>query len=603
MNYWHGIPSLLFGGMGILSGLLVLTQPETLGAMMPDTLAKAEALGRPDQQPDNKRGGINGRKDSVFQKPLDLDAVLTTELGQFGWYQQRNILLVALPIILSTFINEFIFSAAAIPHRCRITECGEYGKSHVYDPEWISNAVPESGSGFASCERYVSSNPGINGSLDYCPENLFDKSSTTGCEGFVYARDNTVVYDFDLGCQEWLRAIAGTMSSVGTLLVLPITGYISDRFGRRFALIISVFNLGLFGLIRAFSVSYPMYLVMHLLQTTFGSGAYSSSYILAAELVGPKYRVITSASAASMFATGQVILGGVAWLIPNWRHMIIALHVPCFLVIVYYWLLSESVRWLLSKKRYTEAEKILQTVAKANKTYISEKSMLALMNPSETAVVSDGENPGLVRTIIRSPVLLRRVCTTPIWWITMTFVYYGLSINSTGLSDTMHLNYILTCAIEIPGYVTAVLVLNRIGRKATLSSGYFLSAACNIAYIFVPNHMNVPRLILFLVGKFGISVVMTSVYLFTSELYPTEFRHTLLAFSSMIGRIGSITAPLTPVLMEYWHGIPSLMFGFMGVLSGLLVLTQPETLGTKLPDTLAEAEALGRAESKLDPTS
>lgn len=51
--------------------------------------------------------------------------------------------------------------------------------------------------------------------------------------------------------------------------------------------------------------------------------------------------------------------------------------------------------------------------------------------------------------------------------------------------------------------------------------------------------------------------------------------------------------------MEYWNGIPSVMFGAMGLLSGLLVLTQPETLGTKMPDTLAEAEALGKPESKL----
>lgn len=58
------------------------------------------------------------------------------------------------------------------------------------------------------------------------------------------------------------------------------------------------------------------------------------------------------------------------------------------------------------------------------------------------------------------------------------------------------------------------------------------------------------RLVLFLLGKFGISVVFTSLYLFTSELYPTEYRHTLLAFSSMIGRIGSITAPLTPALVS-----------------------------------------------------
>lgn len=45
--------------------------------------------------------------------------------------------------------------------------------------------------------------------------------------------------------------------------------------------------------------------------------------------------------------------------------------------------------------------------------------------------------------------------------------------------------------------------------------------------------------------------------------------------------------------MNYWHGIPSLMFSAMGILSGILVLTQPETLGTKLPDTLEEAESLG----------
>lgn len=50
--------------------------------------------------------------------------------------------------------------------------------------------------------------------------------------------------------------------------------------------------------------------------------------------------------------------------------------------------------------------------------------------------------------------------------------------------------------------------------------------------------------------------------------------------------------------MEYWHGVPSVMFGCMGVLSGLLVLTQPETLGTKMPDTLAEAEKLGTKPEK-----
>lgn len=50
--------------------------------------------------------------------------------------------------------------------------------------------------------------------------------------------------------------------------------------------------------------------------------------------------------------------------------------------------------------------------------------------------------------------------------------------------------------------------------------------------------------------------------------------------------------------MEYWAGIPTAMFGTMGLIASLLVLTQPETLAINMPDTLAEAEALGKPESK-----
>ncbi|CAG9787562.1 unnamed protein product [Diatraea saccharalis] len=474
----------------------------------------------------SRRGSVEFTEKPI-DKPVDLDDILVNELGQFGRFQMTNLLLVAIPLIMSAFMTEYIFSAAAVPHRCMISECGEEPRGLTFHQEWISNAIPETNNGFSSCERFAPA--GGTGSLASCPANLFDQSNTQQCESFVYDRENSVVYEFNLGCQEWMRALAGTLSSV------------------------------------------------------------------AAELVGPKFRVLTSATCSSMFAVGQVILGSVAWVVQPWRYMIMAIHIPCFLIIVYYWILSESVRWLLSKGRYEDAKRVLEKVARVNKRQISEKSLNALMNPPKTPVVEEKKDEqSMIVTVAKSPVLRRRVATTPIWWITTTFVYYGLSINSTSLSESMYLNYILTCAIEIPGFFTAVLLLDWIGRKSTLCGGFFLSAACNIAFAFIPSELAILRLILYLLGKFGISLVFTSLYLYTSELYPTQYRHSLLAFSSMIGRIGSTTAPLTPVLMEYWSGIPSIMFGTMGLLSGVLVLTQPETLGTKMPDTLAEAEALGR---------
>ena len=41
----------------------------------------------------------------------------------------------------------------------------------------------------------------------------------------------------------------------------------------------------------------------------------------------------------------------------------------------------------------------------------------------------------------------------------------------------------------------------------------------------------------------------------------------------------------------------------MCIVSGFLTLTQPETLGAKLPDTLVDAEALGKSEPKIKQTS
>lgn len=97
--------------------------------------------------------------------------------------------------------------------------------------------------------------------------------------------------------------------------------------------------------------------------------------------MGPKYRVITSATCSSMFAVGQVVLGGIAWLVQPWRYMIMTLHIPCFLIVSYYWLLSESVRWLLSKRKFDEARRVLEKAAQVNKREISQKSMNALMRP------------------------------------------------------------------------------------------------------------------------------------------------------------------------------------------------------------------------------
>lgn len=51
--------------------------------------------------------------------------------------------------------------------------------------------------------------------------------------------------------------------------------------------------------------------------------------------------------------------------------------------------------------------------------------------------------------------------------------------------------------------------------------------------------------------------------------------------------------------MAYWNGIQSMMFETMAFISTLLVLTQPEIKGLKVPDTIEEAEQIGKRQNCL----
>lgn len=101
------------------------------------------------------------------------------------------------------------------------------------------------------------------------------------------------------------------------------------------------------------------------------------------------------------------------------------------------------------------------------------------------------------------------------------------------------------------------------------------------------------KLIFFLVGKFAITISFAVVYIYAAELFPTSLRQSLLGTCSMFGRIGSMIAPQTPLLATYMKSLPLLLFGGTAFTSGILVLSFPETLDLKLPDSINEAVQIG----------
>lgn len=53
---------------------------------------------------------------------------------------------------------------------------------------------------------------------------------------------------------------------------------------------------------------------------------------------------------------------------------------------------------------------------------------------------------------------------------------------------------------------------------------------------------------------------------------------------------------------RYMHTLPLILYSFSAIVTGLMVLTFPETFNTKLPDTVEDALNVGRSKRKPIPS-
>lgn len=213
---------------------------------------------------------------------FDLDALIR-EIGPFGKYQLTNYLLLCIPIALTTMYTlTYVFSAGDLSYRCRISACDD--DRPVLEPlqsAFLNFTVPEQDGKWSQCLAFK-----FNGdeSGSGCVKENFDQDVVEECSDFVYQSDEkTILSEFDLTCgNEWKLSLIGTVNNIGQFLCLPLTGFVSDRYGRRTALIMGILTSGFFGVLRGFSVNYAMFVALEFLEPLFGSGVYSSGFILGA---------------------------------------------------------------------------------------------------------------------------------------------------------------------------------------------------------------------------------------------------------------------------------------------------------------------------------
>lgn len=68
-----------------------------------------------------------------------------------------------------------------------------------------------------------------------------------------------------------------------------------------------------------------------------------------------------------------------------------------------------------------------------------------------------------------------------------SLVYYGMTLASGKLGGSIYLSTALSGLIELPGYFLTILLLEKLGRRLTLTGFMLASSLSCLAIMFLPN--------------------------------------------------------------------------------------------------------------------
>ncbi|QRP43649.1 MFS transporter [Amycolatopsis sp. FDAARGOS 1241] len=367
---------------------------------------------------------------------------------------------------------------------------------------------------------------------------------------------------------------AGAFSSAlfaGMLVGAAVAGTVSDRFGRKVPLAITVMVYAVFSLAAVFAPSFGTLVTFRALQG-IGLGAEIAVVLpYIAEFVPSRHRgpLVTAATAAWLIGLPTAAAVGTA-VVPafGWRAMFVIATVPVVVGVFMLATLPESVRYLLRRGRTQAAEVVVGALCRGTTA------------PAQHAGPEPLAESGTLRTLVARNYVRY---TIAIWFMEVCAgaFLYGLSswlpsvLEKQGVDLLKSFGY--TAIITAAGVVGALLagqLINRIGRRVVLGGAFVLSGLFCLAWGTTAATAAVV-ILGSLATFFGSGLAGSTLFAYASELYPTASRATGLGWAAAWQKVGGLIMPVLVGFVLALHAsqfLFFLLFGVISILAGIAAL-------------------------------
>jgi MFS transporter, putative metabolite:H+ symporter len=357
-----------------------------------------------------------------------------------------------------------------------------------------------------------------------------------------------------------------SLTFVGMTAGALITGFIGDKFGRRFTYQINLLIFGFASLAAAFSQDMTQLVICRFVQGLGLGAEIVVGYSTLTEFVPPKTRGRWLSMMAFVVVAGFPVTSLLGYLvIPNfgWRPMFVIAGIGSLFVWYLRKNLPESPRWLESEGRNEEAEALMQAIEKE----ASEgRPLPPVVVPAPVAQV-------VASDLLRPPLLQRMVVGS---WVLITIntLIFGFVIFlpqfflRQGLTITNSLAYTLVLSAgSLVGCALGAYMSDGIGRRAsiilasviTIVSGYIYArfdAASDPAIVLTVGFILV-------VAIYIQTAILYGVY--TPELFPTEIRLRANGICNFFGRGATVVSPFIVGSLIASYKLPGVVWLMIGL--------------------------------------
>jgi MFS transporter, putative metabolite:H+ symporter len=399
----------------------------------------------------------------------------------------------------------------------------------------------------------------------------------------------TLVALWNLSPQQvgWLIAIGFAGQAFGALFV----GWLAERIGRIPSAVSSIAIFAVMSILCAMATSYDQLLWFRAMQG-FGLGGevpIAATYIN--EIAKSHKRGRFFLLYECVFLVGILVCSIVgAYVVPRFGYqwMFLMGGIPALLTIALRRWCPESPRWLASRGRLAEADRVLAGI----ECEIAKHRELPAVDQASVAARPHGKTRWA--ELFEGQYLKRTLVVWVIWFSSYLFTY-GLitwlptiyrTIYEVSVQDALIYGVISTSAGLVGGLVCALLI-DRTGRKSWMSTAFVL-AALPALVIALLDHPSLTTVIV-LAGWASVSItsITLTLYLYTPEIYPTRMRALGTSWATFWPRFSSFTGAwlIGMIIPHYGASGVFLLFAVVAIVGAIVcMMGATETRGQVLEE-------------------